>query len=106
VPRKEILTISAEDAYDTVSEAEAVRRERVREKFRRVIITTSKSHTRRAAYIWSTMFGDQLSIYTVAARTDPYDPKGWWKDGRQILWVLAEYGAWIYYWWKRIGAYW
>ena len=106
VPRKEILPISAEDAYDTVSEAEAVGRELVREGFRRVIITTSKSHTRRAGYIWTTMFGDRLSICTVAAKTDPYDPKGWWKQGRQIRWVLAEYGAWVYYWWKRIGAYW
>jgi len=104
VPRKEILTISAEDAYDTVSEAEAVGRELVREGFGRVIITTSKSHTRRAGYIWTTMFGDRLSICTVAAKTDPYDPKGWWKQGRQIRWVLAEYGAWVYYWWKRIGA--
>jgi uncharacterized SAM-binding protein YcdF (DUF218 family) len=101
VPRKEILPISAEDAYDTVSEAEAVGRELVREGFRRVIITTSKSHTRRAGYVWTTMFGDQLSIFAVAAKTDPYDPKGWWKQGRQIRWVLAEYGAWAYYWWRR-----
>ena len=101
VPRKDILTVSAEDAYDTVSEAEAVGRELVREGFRRVIISTSKSHTRRAGYIWTAMFGNRLSICTVAAKTDPYDPKGWWKQGRQIRWVLAEYGAWVYYWWKR-----
>lgn len=101
VPRKEILPISAEDAYDTVSEAEAVGRELVQEGVRSVIITTSKSHTRRAGYIWTTMFGDQLSICTVAAKTDPYDPNGWWKQGRQIRWVLTEYGAWVYYWWKK-----
>ena len=106
VPRKEILPISAEDAYDTVSEAEAVGRELIRKGIRSVIITTSKSHTRRADYIWTTMFGARLSISTVAAKTDPYDPKGWWKQGRQIRWVLAEYGAWVYYWWKRIGTYW
>jgi len=106
VPRKEILTISAEDAYDTVSEAEAVGRELVRERLRRVIITTSKSHTRRAGYIWKTMFGDQLTVCMVAAKTDPYEPSGWWKQGRQIRWVLAEYGAWVYYWWKRIETYW
>ena len=104
VPRKEILPISAEDAYDTVSEAEAVGWELIRKGIRSVIITTSKSLTRRAGYIWTTMFGDRLSICTVAAKTDPYDPKGWWKQGRQIRWVLAEYGAWAYYWWKRIGA--
>ena len=106
VPRKEILPISAEDAYDTVSEAEAVGRELVREGFRRVIITTSKSHTRRAGFIWKAMFKDQLTVCTVAAKADPYEPAAWWKQGRQIRWVLAEYGAWAYYWWKRIGAYW
>lgn len=51
VPRREILDTSAEDAHDTVSEAEAVGRELVREGFKRIIITTSKSHTRRAGHI-------------------------------------------------------
>lgn len=106
VPRKDILTISAEDVYDTVSEAEVVGRALIREDYRNVIITTSRSHTRRAAFIWKTMFKDQLTVRMVAAKTDPYEPAGWWKQGRQIRWVLAEYGAWMYYWWKRIAAYW
>jgi uncharacterized SAM-binding protein YcdF (DUF218 family) len=101
VPRKDILTISAENAYDTVSEAEAVGRELIREGYQNVLIATSRSHTRRAGFIWKNMFKDQLSIRTVAAGTDPYNPSGWWKQGRQIRWVLAEYGAWLYYWWKR-----
>jgi hypothetical protein len=25
-----------------------------------------------------------------------------WKQGRHIRWVLAEYGAWGYYWWKEV----
>jgi len=36
--------------------------------------------------------------------TDPYDPGSWWRNGRQIRWVMAEYGAWIYYWWKTLGT--
>ena len=103
VPRKDILTISAEDAYDTVSEAEAVGRELINEGYRNIIITTSRSHTRRAGFIWKTMFRDQLTVCMVAAKTDPYNPTGWWKQGRQIRWVLAEYGAWVYYWWKRFA---
>ncbi len=101
VPRREILPISAEDAYDTVSEAELVGKALIGQGYKKVIITTSKSHTRRADYIWNTMFEDQLSICTVAAKTDPYDPKGWWKQRRQIRWVLSEYGAWVYYWWQK-----
>ena len=101
VPRNRTMTISAEDAYDTVSESEAVGRELIRAGITRIIITTSKFHTRRAHYIWKHNFPDQFSIHTVAARTDPFSPTGWWKEGRQIRWVLAEYGAWLYYFWKR-----
>ena len=102
VPRRDILTINAEDAYDTVSEAERVGWELVRNGYQTVLITSSQSHTRRAGFIWRTMFQDQLSIRTIAAKTDPYNPEIWWKQGRQIRWVLAEYGAWIYYWWKQV----
>ena len=102
VPRDKILCISAEDAYDTVSEAKTVGKELIRKGFTRIIVTTSKFHTRRARFIWTKMFGDKLSICSVSAKTDPYDPQGWWKEGRQIRWVLAEYGSWIYYWWKSI----
>jgi len=100
VPKDQVICISAEDAYDTVSEAEIVGREILKKEFTKIIITTSKFHTRRARFIWNKRFGDTLSICSVSAKTDPYNPKGWWKEGRQIRWVLAEYGAWIYYWWK------
>ena len=102
VPEDKIIWISAEDAYDTVSEADTVGKEMIRRNFTKVIITTSKYHTRRAKFIWKKMYENQLTVFMVSAKTDPYDPDNWWKDGRQIRWVLAEYGAWIYYWWKEI----
>ena len=102
VPRDRVVCLSAEDAYDTVSEAVAVGTELIRLGLNRVILTTSKFHTRRAHFIWTRMYKDQLSICSVSAKTDPYNPQGWWKKGRQIRWVLAEYGAWIYYWWKNL----
>ena len=102
VPREDIISISVEDAYDTVSEAQAVGSELVRDGFRNVLITTSRSHTRRASFIWKKMFRGRLTVQTVPAGTDPYDPTAWWKQGRQIRWVLSEYGAWVYYWWKHM----
>jgi uncharacterized SAM-binding protein YcdF (DUF218 family) len=102
VPEAKIIRISNEDAYDTVSEAEVVGRELIDRKLTTVIITTSKFHSRRAKFIWQKMYGNHLSIFMVSANTDPYDPNNWWTDGRQIRWVLTEYGAWIYYWWKEI----
>jgi len=102
VPEKDIIWISAEDAYDTVTEAQAVGQELKRYQVKTILIATSKSHTRRANFIWTRLFKGQFSITTVAAQTDPYHPESWWQEGRQIRWVLAEYGAWIFYWWKEI----
>lgn len=101
VPRGRVIAISAEDAYDTVTEAEAVGTELLKRGMSRIIITTSKFHTRRARYIWERSFSHQFSIRAVPARDDPFSTDSWWKDGRQIRWVLAEYGAWIHYFWKK-----
>jgi uncharacterized SAM-binding protein YcdF (DUF218 family) len=102
VPEDKIIRISNEDAYDTVSEAEAVGRELIDRNWTTIIITTSKYHSRRAKYIWQKLHTNRLTIFMVSAKTDPYDPDNWWKDGRKIRWVLTEYGAWIFYWWKEI----
>ena len=102
VPREDILAISAEDAYDSVSEAQAIGEELMGPGISTIILTTSKYHSRRADHIWERMYGNNLKIITVAAKSDPYDPGGWWRDGREIRWVLAEYGAWLYYFWKSI----
>ena len=102
VPEDKIIWISAEDAYDTVSEADNVGKEMIRRNFTKAIITTSKYHTRRAKFIWKKKYKNQFSVFMVSAKMDPYDPDNWWKDGRQIRWVLAEYGAWVFYWWKEI----
>jgi len=102
VPEAKIIRISNEDAYDTVSEAEVVGPELINRKWATVIITTSKFHSRRAKFIWQKMYASRFKIFMVSAKTDPYDPNNWWKDGRQIRWVLTEYGAWIFYWWKEI----
>jgi uncharacterized SAM-binding protein YcdF (DUF218 family) len=102
VPEDKIISISVEDAYDTVSEAEAVGRELIERQWTTVVVTTSKYHTRRAKYIWQKMYAGRLEIVMVSAKTDPYDPNAWWRDGRQIRWLLAEYGAWVFYWWKNL----
>lgn len=100
VPRKDIVTISAEDVYDTFSEARAVGAQLQGRGLSRLIITTSKSHTRRARYIWRAIWPEAFQVMTVAARSDPYSPGQWWTEGRQIKWVLSEYGAWLYLHWN------
>lgn len=102
VPRSNVISFSVEDAYDTLSEARVLGKELLARGFKQIIITTSKYHTRRADLVWNNIFKNQLSMQTVSAKKDPYDPNGWWREGRQVRWVLAEYGAWIYYYWKEI----
>lgn len=102
VPGYDVIALSVEDAYDTTSEAEAVGAEILREGYEQIILITSKFHTRRAAYIWEEMYEKKLKVNSVSAKTDPFDPSSWWKHGRQIRWVLAEYGAWIFYYWKKV----
>lgn len=73
---------------NTVSEAKAVGKSLIESEISSIIISTSKSHNRRAGYIWKKTFSNQLEIRTVAAREDPYSPSKW---------AMSEYGAWIYY---------
>ncbi|HSO67186.1 MAG TPA: YdcF family protein, partial [Desulfatirhabdiaceae bacterium] len=102
VDEDDVICISAEDVYDTVTEAETMGPQILSRGIDRILLITSKFHTRRAGFIWNRMFRDQLQIQIIGARTDPFDPDHWWQSGRQVRWVLAEYGAWLYYGWKQL----
>ncbi|MFC1840472.1 YdcF family protein [Thermodesulfobacteriota bacterium] len=101
VQRDDVITISAEDVYDTISESKAVGEELLKRGITKILLVTSKSHTKRAKHIWQNAWDGKLEIQMVSAKEDPYDTEGWWKSGRQIKWVLSEYGAWMYYYWHR-----
>ena len=102
VEKDKIIAISAEDAYDTITEAKIVGAILINNGISTVIISTSKYHSRRARHIWSSMYKGKLRVYVASARNDPFVPDAWWKNGRQIRWVLSEYGAWIYYYGMKI----
>ena len=101
VPGEDVLAVSNENAFDTVSEAQGIVPVLREHKVNSVIITTSKFHTRRALYVWQKVLERDTGIYASAADSDPFDPESWWTDGRQIRQLLAEYGSLIYYMWKR-----
>lgn len=103
VPREKVLSISAEDVFDTIGEALAVSPVLKEHGLRRLIVVTSKYHTRRAGHIWRNRTGGEFQVATAPARHDPFDPEGWWRSGRQIRWVLAEYGGWLFYWWRGLS---
>ena len=102
VPKDHIMAISAEDAYDTISEAKKVRAILINNGMSKIIITTSQFHSRRARHIWSKMYKGKLKVFVAPAKNDPFNPEAWWKSGRQVRQVLSEYGAWVYYYLKKI----
>ena len=101
VPRDKVWTVSAEDVFDTVTEAQTIRSFLLNNDVDSMIITTSKFHTRRARFVWRKVMGADQGIYSSAAADDPFDPDIWWQDGRQVKQVMGEYGGMAYYVWKK-----
>lgn len=101
VPREKVWTVSAEDVFDSVSEAQVIKPFLVKQNVSNLIITTSKFHTRRSGYVWRKVMGKNYSITTSAAAEDPFDPDNWWNNGRQVKQVMGEYGGMAYYLWKQ-----
>ena len=96
VPKDKVVIIDAPDAFDTISEADITGRQ-LPLNTKSIIVTTSKFHTRRANSIWRHQYGDRFDIQVAASEDDPFDPKNWWRHGRQVRQLLAEYGGWLYY---------
>jgi uncharacterized SAM-binding protein YcdF (DUF218 family) len=101
VAREKVWTVDAEDVFDTVSEAQTIKPFLARHEVKSMIITTSKFHSRRARFVWQKVMRSEEGIYASAAEDDPFDPDGWWTQGRQVKQVMGEYGGLAYYLWKR-----
>ena len=102
IPNEDIILISAEDAYDTVSEAYYVGNKLAEMGMKTIAVTTSNFHTRRAGYIWDKMHSKRFKIYVVGAKEGFFEPDGWWEDGKQTRALLSEYGAFLFYFWKAL----
>jgi len=61
------------------------------QRFRSVIIVTSKSHTTRAYKIFEHLMDEQTHAILRASRYDTFDPQGWWRERRMAKEVLFEY---------------
>ncbi len=56
----------------------------------RVILVTSKAHTRRVKTIWNTLVGDSAEAIVRHAKEDPFDPGRWWRNTKDALAVSRE----------------
>jgi uncharacterized SAM-binding protein YcdF (DUF218 family) len=83
---------------NTAQEANLLRAMVKAHGWHRVIIVTSKYHTRRAAYafrrgLWDT----DASVIMRASRYDSSDPARWWHIRADVRWVSSE--------WEKLVAY-
>jgi len=56
----------------------------------RVILVTSKPHTRRVHIIWKALLGDTPTVIVRYAREDPFEPGRWWRNTKDALAVSRE----------------
>jgi uncharacterized SAM-binding protein YcdF (DUF218 family) len=56
----------------------------------RVIVVTSKAHTRRVRAIWKKTVGADPELIVRYAREDSFDPEHWWRQTSDALQVVRE----------------
>jgi uncharacterized SAM-binding protein YcdF (DUF218 family) len=61
-----------------------------KEKERRIIIVTSKVHTRRAATLWKRISSKDGEAIIRGVTDDEFDPSHWWRNTRDALDVVRE----------------
>jgi uncharacterized SAM-binding protein YcdF (DUF218 family) len=83
---------------NTVDEMRVIARELERIGAERVIIVTSRFHTRRVRATWRALVGDSPVAVVRPARDDQYDPEAWWRSTRDVLAVSREVFALVNVW--------
>lgn len=61
-----------------------------RRRGHRVIVVTSKPHTRRVRATWNRLFAQRGAVTVRYATDDPYAPAHWWRQTNDALDVSRE----------------
>jgi uncharacterized SAM-binding protein YcdF (DUF218 family) len=84
---------------NTSEEAQMLRREAVARRWSRVIVVTSKLHTRRAGIAMRREFaGTGVQVIMRASRYDDDDPAHYWRKRRTVRTMLSELPKLLAYW--------
>jgi uncharacterized SAM-binding protein YcdF (DUF218 family) len=89
VPKDKILRV-AHDSDSTRDEAKTLAQFAKQKKWRSVIVVTSNYHTRRARYIFSHIFPEDIRIQITGARDGDFDPERWWEERISIKELVRE----------------
>ena len=88
--KPEAIRVLAAGVWNTVDEMRLVAAELGRDSGDRVIIVTSKAHSRRVRATWSAIVGASPRAVIRFAREEPYDARRWWRNTRDALDVSRE----------------
>lgn len=89
VPPRAVHLLS-DRVQNTVDEVRLVADELRRDGADRVILVTSKTHSRRVRATWSAIVGASPRAITRYAEEEPYHPERWWRNTRDALDVSRE----------------
>jgi uncharacterized SAM-binding protein YcdF (DUF218 family) len=84
------IRVLDEGVQNTVQEVQLIARALGRMGGNRVILVTSKPHSRRVRATWRSLVGDAPQAVVRYATEDPYDPARWWQQTRDALAVSRE----------------
>ena len=100
VPASAIIVLN--EANSTADEADALHEIGTRERWTRVIIVTSKQHTRRARLVMRRrMAATGVAVVVRWSRLDTADVERWWRNRSTLRFTLFESQRLLAYW---IGA--
>jgi uncharacterized SAM-binding protein YcdF (DUF218 family) len=86
----EAIRVIEPKIYNTADEMNAIAKTARESGIHRVIIVTSKAHTRRVHTIWRKLVGDDPALIVRYAREDAYDGAHWWRRTSDALDVSRE----------------
>jgi uncharacterized SAM-binding protein YcdF (DUF218 family) len=84
------IRILDEPVDNTAEEVTVIAQEMRRVGGKRIILLTSKNHTRRVRVTWQKLVGDAPQAIVRYTPDDPYNPDRWWHNSRQALSVARE----------------
>jgi uncharacterized SAM-binding protein YcdF (DUF218 family) len=84
------IRLMSEGVQNTVDEVRLIAAELGRNGGDRVIIVTSKTHSRRVRATWSAVVGSSPRAIIRYAEEEPYHSERWWRNTRDALAVSRE----------------
>src|SRR5262249_14473171 len=85
-----VIRVLSPGVLNTMEEVEVIAREVRRAGGERVIVVTSRAHTRRVKATWRARVGDVPQIIVQHPVEEPFDPDHWWRRTRDALDVSRE----------------